>query len=56
MINKKREKLIELGIILNNLTDPRLIKLSEELDRMIIEYQKMCLGSKKHASNSVPYF
>ncbi|OOE12529.1 Spo0E family sporulation regulatory protein-aspartic acid phosphatase [Fictibacillus arsenicus] len=36
MINKKSEKLIELGISLNDLTDPRLIKLSEELDGMII--------------------
>lgn len=38
--------LLKLGISLNNLTDPRLIKLSEELDGMIIEYQKMCLESK----------
>lgn len=43
MINKKREKLIDFGISLNNLTDSRLIKMSQELDVMIVEYQRVLL-------------
>jgi hypothetical protein len=46
MINKKREKLIDFGINLNNLTDSRLIKMSQELDVMIVEYQRVLLRIK----------
>lgn len=46
MINKKREKLIDFGISLNNLTDSRLIKMSQELDVMIVEYQRVLLRIK----------
>jgi Spo0E like sporulation regulatory protein len=47
MINKKREKLIDFGISLHNLTDSRLIKMSQELDVMIVEYQRVLFRIKK---------
>ncbi|CAG9622783.1 aspartyl-phosphate phosphatase Spo0E family protein [Sutcliffiella rhizosphaerae] len=39
-IENRRKELIELGLI-KGLQDPHIIKLSEELDHLIIKYQKL---------------
>lgn len=38
-IEQLREKLVELAI-LKGINDPEVIKLSQELDELIVEYQK----------------
>ncbi len=44
-IEYRRKALIELGLI-NGLNDPDIIKLSQELDQLIYEYQELSTYSK----------
>ena len=44
-IEYRRKELIELGLI-NGLKDQRIIKLSQELDQLIYEYQELSTYSK----------
>ncbi len=44
MINQKKNDLIELGI-LNGFTTEKVVKVSQELDVLIVTYQKSYLRS-----------
>lgn len=44
-IEYRRKELIELGLI-NGFNNPNLIKLSQELDQLIYEYQEFSTYSK----------
>jgi PHP family Zn ribbon phosphoesterase len=47
-INIARNELYELSKKIKNLTDPRLLSKSEELDQLINEYQKLIIYAESY--------
>ncbi|MFC0187188.1 Spo0E family sporulation regulatory protein-aspartic acid phosphatase [Fictibacillus aquaticus] len=49
-INHKIEELQELSVMVDRLTDPRMVTLSQELDQLILEYQHFLISKKSPSS------